>query len=104
MRAKTSWRPDCRDGQMIERRGTVRHAAGGEVVFFFADPEAVEIRGVLLDVSAGGFRAVHMHTELRAGQNVKFHHALANGLAQVVWNRIVGNRIESGFIVVNPDN
>ncbi len=100
MPAKTSWRAEGLETAAPERRRRERQAAKGEVVFFFEDPEPVEIGGRLIDLSTTGFRASHQYTALRAGQVVSFHHSFAQGFAQVVWNRVVGNVAESGFQIL----
>ncbi len=100
MSAKASQRAERPRQQLLERRTKARQAAGGEVVFFFADPDAVEVHGTLLDVSLDGFRAAHPNTALRAGQEVAFRHPLARGSAQVIWNRVLGDRVETGFRVL----
>ncbi|PWU01187.1 MAG: hypothetical protein C5B51_23505 [Terriglobia bacterium] len=55
------------------------------------------MRGSLLDASAHGFQARHDCPSLAAGQVVVFQHALAAGRAQVVWTRIAGEQVQSGF-------
>ncbi|MBI3697222.1 MAG: hypothetical protein HY238_20600 [Acidobacteria bacterium] len=67
---------------------------------FLQDPEPVEIEGRLLDYSNGGFRVAHRHSVLRAGQEVRFRHLRAEGKARVVWNRILAQRVESGFLIL----
>ncbi len=99
MRAKSSRRAERVELQVMERRQDERKPAEGQVVFFLHNPD-IEIRGSLLDVSPDGFRAAHQHTALCAGQQVTFHHAFADGLAEVVWNRVLGDRAESGFLIL----
>jgi len=82
-----------------ERRSEIRRPASGPVSLSFADPLPVTVSGTLLDVSSGGFRAAHGNSSLRAGMDVDFAHAAASGKARVAWNRISGNRIETGFVV-----
>lgn len=60
----------------------------------------VEIEGRLMDVSPGGFRMSHHFASLAAGQVVEFSHIEAKGRARVIWNRIVAERVETGFLVV----
>jgi hypothetical protein len=55
------------------------------------------VKGDLLDVSAHGFRAVHHCRSLTSGQILTFEHAHDRGRARVVWTRIAGERVESGF-------
>ncbi len=104
MPAKISWRAECRGAAVLERRRKERQAAEGEVVLFLEDPEPIEIQGRLVDVNATGFRAGHQYTALRAGQLVTFRHAFAQGFAQVVWNRVIGNLVESGFQILRTAN
>lgn len=83
-----------------EMRREPRRKTEGAVRVSFADPKPVQIEGRLVDVSAGGFRMSHSCTALPAGQLVEFKHAEAAGQAQVVWNRVVFRRVETGFRVV----
>jgi hypothetical protein len=55
------------------------------------------IRGALQDISSHGFRAAHNCRDLSTGQTVLFAHAHAAGHARVVWTRIAGLSVESGF-------
>jgi hypothetical protein len=61
------------------------------------------IEGQLLDIAQSGFRARHECHTLFSGQVVEFQHARAQGRARVVWTRIVGDRIESGFFILPAD-
>ncbi|HLI82967.1 MAG TPA: hypothetical protein VKV17_03565 [Bryobacteraceae bacterium] len=56
--------------------------------------------GILLDISANGFRALHNCPTLAAGYNVLFEHAGQKGRARVVWTRIDGGQVQSGFYVL----
>jgi len=86
-------------GQHIEQRREPRRTVKGDVRFLFGD--AQEARGTLLDRSASGFRAEHDCPQLTCGQLVQFRLGPSSrGLARVVWTRISGNRVESGFRVV----
>lgn len=82
------------------RRAEPRHAAEGEVTLSLDEPVHQEITGMLVDYSKSGFRAVHESTDLHTGQLVHFRHIVASGTAQVIWNRILPDRVESGFLVV----
>ena len=90
----------------IEQRAEPRHVAQGEVWFAFEKNGAIkgcstEIRGKLLDRSIRGFRAEHDCTELTSGQAVRFLLTpSAEGQARVVWTRILGNRVETGFLIL----
>jgi hypothetical protein len=82
-----------------EKRRETRRPATGSVRVRFANPEPQEIRGRLIDVSAGGFRMAHDCRSLATGQMVEFVHVEAAGKAQVMWNRILEDRVETGFFV-----
>jgi hypothetical protein len=58
------------------------------------------VEGRLLDTSAHGFRAVHGCRTLASGQIVNFEHAAATGRARVIWTRIEGDQVQSGFYVL----
>jgi hypothetical protein len=66
----------------------------------FSDPAPQEVRGELVDVSDSGFRAWHKCAILRLGQEVDFAHPNAHGRARVMWNRILPDHVESGFVVL----
>ena len=66
----------------------------------FDEPVHLEINGRLVDYSNSGFRAVHHCSELHAGQMVRFQHDVASGTARVMWNRILPEWVESGFLVL----
>ena len=59
-----------------------------------------EVSGRLLDISSGGFRAVHADHDLAAGDRVEFSHPRNAGEAVVVWTRISEGTIVSGFRVL----
>jgi len=84
----------------VEQRREPRHAAVGEVVFQFGDARK-EVRARLIDRSTGGFRAEHDSTELTCGQLVEFQiDASARRVARVMWTRIAGGRVETGFLIL----
>jgi len=83
-----------------EQRTEHRYRAEGEVSFTFSDPVPRQITGKLMDYSKGGFRAIHNYPALVSGQVVSFSHLLAGGEARVVWNRILGGKTETGFVVM----
>ena len=84
----------------IDRRQSERHAADGEVVLLPESPQLVELRGNLLDVSETGFRVGHNCMTLASGQIVAFVHATGCGKARVVWNRVHGQSVETGFVIL----
>jgi len=83
-----------------DRRAEPRHHADGQVMFSFDEPVHQEISARLVDYSNSGFRAVHHCSDLHAGQTVRFHHEVASGTARVMWNRILPEWVETGFLVV----
>jgi hypothetical protein len=83
-----------------EKRRETRRAAYGAVHLKITTPRVIEIVGRLLDVSENGFRMSHSYTPLAAGQVIEFRHAMASGHARVVWNRILADRAETGFLVL----
>ena len=85
-----------------EKRRETRRQASGTVHVRFSNPHPTEIEGQLLDVSAGGFRMSHRVASLETGEIVEFTHAEARGRARVMWNRITGDLVETGFLVLTP--
>jgi hypothetical protein len=82
------------------RRIEDRFDADGEVTLSFDDPAPHRLAGRLLDYSTRGFRAAHTWARLENGQVVEFQHNTASGRARVMWNRIVGDAVETGFLVL----
>ena len=82
----------------LERRREVRYPRAGEVRLW-ANDSTQEVRANLLDISDSGFRAAHGYPGLSAGTEVRFRHAAAEGRARVVWNRILPNGVETGFLL-----
>jgi hypothetical protein len=82
-----------------EKRSETRRATTGNVRVRFTNPEPLEIAGKLMDVSTSGFRMVHDCASLHSGQVVEFAHIEATGRARVMWNRIMGGGVETGFLV-----
>src|SRR5947209_18891132 len=87
-------RPDTHD-----RRSDGRFSAAEELILSFDDPSPQQVSAVLVDYSKSGFRAVHKYSALTTGQVVGFQRLAASGSARVVWNRIVGDHVETGFLV-----
>ncbi len=83
-----------------EKRREVRHSADGSVRVSYFDPQRVDVVGRLVDVSKSGFRMEHACASLSTGQIVEFSHGEAAGRARVMWKRILGDKVESGFLVV----
>jgi hypothetical protein len=86
---------------MVEQRREDRKQAKGEIWFTLEDTGSIEFRGLLIDSSNSGFRASHSNKALCTGQRVGFHHALGQGFAVVMWNRILDPDVESGFLILD---
>ncbi len=96
---------DFEPSQRVEQRREPRHRATGDVDILLGEGEEnaalKEIRARLLDRSSSGFRAEHECPELSGGQLVRFRFRPASiGRARVVWTRIEGCRVESGFRIL----
>jgi len=87
---------------MSERRNEPRVAAKGKVRLRAEAAASPAVKGTLMDTSAGGFRARHDCFEFSSGQVVEFEHRLAEGRARIMWTRIIGNLVESGFLILPP--
>lgn len=84
-----------------ERRSEERFDGEGEVRLSLEEPVHQEFTGTLMDYSKSGFRATHYCADLRAGQVVHFQHTVSSGTARVMWNRVLADQVESGFLVVS---
>jgi len=85
---------------MSERREEPRFAAKGKVRLQAEAAGSRTVKGTLIDTSASGFRARHDCYELTSGQIVTFEHRWAAGRARIMWTRIIGNLVESGFLIL----
>ena len=83
-----------------ERRREARESADAELTLVIDDPLPAEVRGRLVDISRSGFRARHMYPRFELGQRVLFRSAVSQGLARVMWNRILDDRVETGFLLL----
>ena len=86
--------------RLVEKRREPRRPAHGSVVVQVPGPRPGEIQGRLMDVSASGFRMVYRTGSLEAGQVVEFHYEGASGQARVIWNRIDGASVQTGFLIL----
>ena len=59
-----------------------------------------DFTGRLSDISEGGFSVHHDCREITSGQQVEFEHAGGRGTAVVIWDRIAGGRVQSGFRIL----
>ncbi len=85
----------------IERRREVRIPTTGRVEIVIDNGVHDTIEAELIDISASGFRAGHHHTRLELGDRVSFTHAKAQGEAKVMWNRVAGGSVQTGFLVLS---
>jgi hypothetical protein len=42
----------------------------------------------------------HASTALAPGQILHFSHSAASGSARVIWNRVLDDRVETGFLIL----
>jgi hypothetical protein len=82
------------------RRGELRRRATGTGWMEPLDSIGRE-QFKLVDISPSGFCACHHYGALRAGQRVRFHHEQAEGVAMVIWNRVLGHDVQSGLLIVS---
>lgn len=87
--------------RMTDRRKEPRVPAD-EALQLFLDGTPAAIEGRLVDTSRHGFRAVHGHLGLNSGCDVRFRDAEREGTARVMWNRVAGGVVETGFLVLGP--
>ena len=78
-----------------------RKAAGGPVRLSWDEPAPVDLDGLLVDIGEFGFRATHQCLTLEPGQEARFAHPGGSGRARVVWNRILPDRVETGFWILD---
>lgn len=85
---------------MADRRAEPRRQAHGAVALRLKSGAKVAVHGELMDIAESGFRACHAMLTLRPGQEVEFEVAGYPGRARVVWTRILGDQVESGFLIL----
>ena len=93
--------PISAERQDADRRREPRVAGSGAVRLHREETLAQPIEGILLDYSPHGFRASHGIPTLGQGEFVRFEHAWGAGRARVIWTRILGAQVESGFLVLS---
>ncbi len=84
----------------VERRHNRRLPETGSVRLCLAGPLGEPFIGTLVDSSSNGFRSRHDCPFLTSGQLVYFKFGRRKGTARVVWTRIMGNQVESGFTIL----
>ena len=83
-----------------DRRREERVPVMGEGILVMETPQIFEVRGRMLDQSLGGFRASHMYPALTSGQVIRCRVDGKERLARVVWNRIIEEEVETGFLLL----
>jgi hypothetical protein len=91
------------DSTHQERRAETRRPAEGKVTLWLNGSALAAIPGHLLDIAESGFRAQHGSPTLRPGAIIEFELPGVKGRARVVWTRILGEHVESGFLIVAKD-
>lgn len=91
--------PSFQGAVFDERRRAPRRSAGGAIEIVFGD-QGQAIEAQLLDSSATGFRITHHCPYLKTGEEVLFRAAGEEGLARVMWNRVLAGRVETGFLAL----
>ena len=87
--------------EFAEKRREPRAPGRGSVRVVWENAKQYELEGRLRDYSPSGFRMRHHSHDLTAGQLVDFVHFSGKGRARVVWTRITGEEVETGFLVVS---
>jgi hypothetical protein len=83
-----------------ERRVEPRLRAEGRVTLRLFGAMPTNIPGRLVDTASTGFRAWHGARTLATGQIVEFDFEGGHGRARVAWTRILGEEVESGFLIL----
>jgi hypothetical protein len=86
-----------------ERRREERLPVSGDIEISFNDPNPVNVRAALVEVSERGFRASHDSRALTPGLEVEFVRSGASGRARVIWTHVLDGRCVSGFLVLPAD-
>jgi len=83
-----------------ERRQSTRSAAKGVVMVEAQGMLPRRVTGILMDVSATGFRMKYQEPVLERGDIVRFRLDSREGEARVMWNRSEGGEVESGLLIL----
>ena len=84
-----------------ERRRCPRRPAEGTIRLWAEPLYRVPVEAVLVDVSDSGFRARHHDATLAAGRIIRWEAQSGSpGVARVVWTRVFGDLVESGFVLI----
>jgi hypothetical protein len=87
------------DSKHDDRRLETRRMAAGDVILWL-NGSPLTVPGHLMDLAKSGFRARHSSPTLRSGHIVEFELAGVSGRAMVVWTRVLGDQVESGFLIL----
>ncbi len=82
-----------------ERRRRERKVSQVEARLSFEGIPA-EVIAILVDESETGFRARHGYLAITGNQEIGFRTNNRSGRACAVWNRILGEEVETGFVIV----
>jgi hypothetical protein len=82
-----------------DRRAETRRTEPGDVTLWL-NGSALTVPGHLIDVAKSSFRARHNAPTLRPSHIVEFELAGVSGHARVVWTRVLGDQVESGFLIL----
>ena len=88
----------------IERRRERRKQADDVVYLVVGLPRPQLVVAKLVDLSSAGFRAVHNHMRLAAGEAIQYFQSSTSGAAVVVWSRILDGAVESGFQIIEKQD
>jgi hypothetical protein len=87
------------DPKHDDRRVETRRMAAGDVTLWL-NGTPLTVSAHLMDLTKSGFRAHHSSPTLRSGYIVEFELAGVSGRAMVVWTRVLGDQVESGFLIL----
>jgi hypothetical protein len=87
------------DSKHDDRRLEMRRMAAGDVTLWL-NGSPLTVSGHLIDLAKSGFRARHNSPTLRSRHIVEFEMAGVSGRARVVWTRVLGDQVESGFLIL----
>jgi hypothetical protein len=90
--------------KLEDRRTETRFPADEDVRVRPEGLMSISVPGRLLDVAASGFRVRHKSRSLVSGLTVHFEFPGAEGMARVMWTRILGDIVESGFHILPKTN
>jgi hypothetical protein len=89
------------DSKPSDRRAEPRLPATGPVALRPKGFAPGNTSGQMMDINGSGFRARHSFQTLGSGNIVDFAYGSLQGQARVVWTRILGDQVESGFLILS---